>query len=69
MPGILFRSVPSRATIEGHAIACGTGEQFVWGCAGRFSTTRWSGVFLARIANEWWLGHEHGAPANLSELR
>ena len=35
------------ASIMEHAIACGTGQQFARGRAGRFRTTRWSVVLLS----------------------
>jgi hypothetical protein len=47
----------TRASIKEPAITYGTGQQFARGLAGRFRTTRWSGVLLsAQIAAEGRLG-------------
>jgi hypothetical protein len=54
--GILFRTVPSYATLEDTQLLVERENSLPGAVLARFSTTRWSGVFLARIADGGRLG-------------
>ena len=54
--GILFRTVPSYAIIEDTQLLVERENSLPGAVLARFSTTRWSGVFLARIADGGRLG-------------
>ena len=69
-PGKYLVFLGQDTSLEGARFSCETGQKFARGRPGRFRATRWSIEFpSAHLVAEGRLGHEHGAPAHLPELR